>query len=40
MRRKDDTLPDGPNQGSTVPLEALKDDAYTVFGWDQQTDLL
>lgn len=46
LRREDDTLPerllkeplpDGPNQGSTVPLEALKDDAYRVFGWDLKT---
>jgi aldehyde:ferredoxin oxidoreductase len=48
LRRKDDTLPErllkeplpgGPNQGSTVPLEELKDDAYAVFGWDQQTGI-
>ena len=48
MRRKDDTLPerllkeplpDGPNRGSTVPLEELKDDAYAVFGWDQKTGI-
>jgi aldehyde:ferredoxin oxidoreductase len=48
LRRKDDTLPDrllneplpdGPNMGSTVPLEELKDDAYAAFGWDLQTGI-
>ncbi len=48
LRRSDDTLPerllreplpDGPNQGSTVPLEELKDEAYRAFGWDLQTGL-
>jgi aldehyde:ferredoxin oxidoreductase len=46
LGRDDDTLPerllseplpDGPNQGSTVPLEELKDDIYKVLKWDLQT---
>jgi aldehyde:ferredoxin oxidoreductase len=32
-------LPDGPNRGSTVPLEALKDDAYAVLGWNVETGI-
>lgn len=48
MRRKDDTLPerllheplpDGPNRGSTVPLETLKDEAYAVLGWNRETGI-
>lgn len=48
LRRKDDTLPerllneplpDGPNKGSTVPLEALKDDIYPLLGWDLSTGI-
>jgi aldehyde:ferredoxin oxidoreductase len=48
LRREDDTLPgrllneplpDGPNKGSIVPLEALKDDAYEAFGWNLQTGI-
>jgi aldehyde:ferredoxin oxidoreductase len=48
LRREDDTLParllteplpDGPNRGSTVPLEELKDDAYATFGWDLKTGI-
>ncbi len=48
LRRADDTLPgrllneplpDGPNKGSTVPLEELKDDGYRTFGWDLQTGI-
>jgi aldehyde:ferredoxin oxidoreductase len=27
-------LPDGPDQGAVVPLEALKDDFYQAMGWD------
>ena len=46
LGRKDDTLPerllneplpDGPNKGSTVPLETLKDEAYAALGWDLET---
>ena len=46
ISRKDDTLPerllkepkpDGPNRGSVVPLEALKDDYYEALGWDKET---
>ena len=46
LGREDDTLPgrllneplpDGPNKGSTVPLEALKDEAYTALDWDLKT---
>ena len=46
MRRTDDTLPerllseplpDGPYRGSTVPLEALKDDAYAALEWNRET---
>jgi aldehyde:ferredoxin oxidoreductase len=48
LRRKDDILPerllkeplpDGPNKGSTVPLEELKDDAYAAFGWNLSTGI-
>ena len=47
-RREDDRLParllkeplpDGPHQGSVVPLERLKDDFYRAFGWDLKTGL-
>ena len=43
LTRKDDILPtrllnepkpDGPNKGTVVPLEALKDDYYRAMGWD------
>lgn len=46
LRRRDDTLPsrllddplpDGPNEGSTVPLEELKNEAYAALGWDLET---
>ncbi|MBI2319689.1 MAG: aldehyde ferredoxin oxidoreductase family protein [Betaproteobacteria bacterium] len=30
-------LPDGPNRGKVVPLEALKDEFYGSCGWDPQT---
>jgi aldehyde:ferredoxin oxidoreductase len=30
-------LPDGPRQGSTVPLEALKTEFYATAGWDIDT---
>jgi len=30
-------LPEGPHKGSTVPLEALKDEAYAALGWDLST---
>ncbi len=36
-RMLEEPLPDGPHKGSTVPIEALKDDAYPVFGWDLKT---
>ena len=48
LRREDDTLPErllneplpeGPNRGSTVPLEKLKDDAYTALGWEIATGI-
>ena len=32
-------LPDGPNKGGTVPLEALKDEAYVALGWDLSTGI-
>ena len=47
-RREDDSLPDrllneplpdGPYKGSTVPLEALKDEAYAALGWDLSTGI-
>ena len=43
LRKRDDLLPerllkeplpDGPNNGSVVALEELKNDAYAAFGWD------
>jgi len=46
LGRKEDTLPErllkeplpeGPNQGSVVPLEALKDEAYAALEWDVET---
>ena len=46
ITRKDDTLPtrlikepkpDGPTQGSIVPLEELKDDFYRSMGYDLST---
>ena len=30
-------LPDGPNKGNVVPLEALKDEFYRAAGWDPLT---
>jgi aldehyde:ferredoxin oxidoreductase len=48
LRRRDDVLPErllneplpnGPNKGSTVPLEALKDDAYSALGFDLATGI-
>ena len=48
LRRKDDTLParllndplpEGPNKGSTVPLEGLIDDAYAALGWNLETGI-
>jgi|GEM_PF-3442977 len=29
-----DPLPDGPNKGSTVPMDALLDEGYRALGWD------
>ena len=46
LARKDDTLPkrltrdplpDGPNKGATVPLEALKDAYYKAMGFELET---
>ena len=46
LTRQDDTLPkrllnepkpDGPNKGTVVPLEELKDDFYQAMGWDVKT---
>jgi aldehyde:ferredoxin oxidoreductase len=37
QRLLSEPLPDGPNQGSTVPLEELKDDIYKVLKWDLKT---
>lgn len=49
VRRADDTLPgrmvkegypeEGPKQGLVVPLEELKDEFYSAFGWDLGTGL-
>ena len=48
LRRKDDTLPErllneplpeGPNKGSTVPLQALIDDAYAALEWDSRSGI-
>lgn len=48
LTRDDDRLPsrltaepkpDGPGQGSVVPLEALKDDYYAAMGWEVSTGL-
>ena len=36
-RLLDEPLPDGPNRGQVVPLEALKDEFYAACGWDPQT---
>jgi len=36
-RLLEEPLPDGPRSGSTVPLEALKDDFYRAVGWDVNT---
>lgn len=38
-RLTDEPQPDGPNQGSVVPLEGLKDDYYEAMGWDVGTGL-
>lgn len=38
-RLLNEPLPDGPNKGSTVPLEALKDEAYTELKWDLNTGI-
>ncbi|MBI4495274.1 MAG: aldehyde ferredoxin oxidoreductase C-terminal domain-containing protein, partial [Chloroflexi bacterium] len=32
-------LPDGPDKGLVVPLEALKDDFYRAAGWDLETGI-
>jgi len=29
-------LPDGPNQGQTVPMDELLDEGYRALGWDSQ----
>jgi len=48
FRREDDRLPsrllleplpDGPNRGKVVPLEALKDEFYATCGWDPLTGI-
>ncbi|MBI4291507.1 MAG: aldehyde ferredoxin oxidoreductase C-terminal domain-containing protein, partial [Betaproteobacteria bacterium] len=36
-RLLDEPLPDGPNRGKVVPLEALKDEFYRTCGWDPKT---
>jgi len=36
-RLLDEPLPDGPNRGQVVPLEALKDEFYGTCGWDPKT---
>ena len=36
-RLLDEPLPDGPNRGKVVPLEALKDEFYATCGWDPKT---
>lgn len=36
-RLLDEPLPDGPNRGKVVPLEALKDEFYGTCGWDPKT---
>lgn len=36
-RMLDEPLPDGPNRGKVVPLEALKDEFYNTCGWDPAT---
>lgn len=36
-RLLEEPLPDGPNRGQVVPLEALKDDFYAACGWDPET---
>ncbi len=37
QRLLDEPLPDGPNRGKVVPLEALKDEFYASCGWDPRT---
>jgi aldehyde:ferredoxin oxidoreductase len=36
-RLLDEPLPDGPNRGKVVPMEALKDEFYATCGWDSKT---
>ena len=36
-RLLDEPLPDGPNRGKVVPMEALKDEFYGACGWDPKT---
>lgn len=36
-RLLEEPLPDGPNAGSTVPLEQLLDEGYKALGWDIKT---
>ena len=36
-RMLNDPLPDGPNRGKVVPMEALKDEFYATCGWDPKT---
>lgn len=38
-RLLEEPLPDGPNRGKVVPLEALKDEFYGACGWDPQTGI-
>jgi len=39
LRLIQEPLPDGPNKGSVVPLEQLKDDYYRAMGWDISTGI-
>ncbi|MFC1868460.1 aldehyde ferredoxin oxidoreductase family protein [Thermodesulfobacteriota bacterium] len=36
-RLTEELLPDGPNKGATVPIEALKDAYYKAMGYDLET---
>ena len=36
-RMLNEPLPDGPNRGKVVPMEALKDEFYGTCGWDPKT---
>ena len=36
-RLLDEPMPDGPNRGKVVPMEALKDEFYGSCGWDPET---